>query len=84
MGEGAGRWGSGRGVGGGGGGAGEGGSLGGGGCQAPPNSWVCSPGVIRYFAPPLPTKEGRVSSAWVFPATQCFWCLCTIGRLWDL
>ena len=42
---------------------------GGGGCRAPPNSWVCGPGVIRQFAPPLPTIEGRVSSAWVFPAT---------------
>ena len=41
----------------------------GGGGQAPPNSWVCGPGVIRQFAPPLPTIEGRVSSAWVFPAT---------------
>ena len=38
-------------------------------CRAPPNSWVCGPGVIRQFAPPLPTIEGRVSSAWVFPAT---------------
>ena len=42
---------------------------GGGGCRAPPNSWVCGPGVIRQFAPPLPTIEGGVSSAWVFPAT---------------
>ena len=41
-----------------------------GGCRAPPNSWVCGPGVIRQFAPPLPTIEGRVSSAWVFPATM--------------
>ena len=43
--------------------------VGGGGCRAPPNSWVCGPGVIRQFAPPVPTVEGRVSSAWVFPAT---------------
>ena len=34
-----------------------------------PNSWVCGPGVIRQFAPPLPTIEGRVSSTWVLPAT---------------
>ena len=53
----------------GGGGGGSRGSRGGGGCRAPPNSWVCGPGVIRQFAPPLPTIEGRVSSAWVFPAT---------------
>ena len=52
-----------------GGGGGSRGSRGGGGCRAPPNSWVCGPGVIRQFAPPLPTIEGRVSSAWVFPAT---------------
>ena len=54
-----------------GGGAGEGGSpgRGGGGGRAPPNSWVCGPGVIRQFASPLPTIEGRVSSAWVFLAT---------------
>ena len=42
---------------------------GGGGGRAPPNSWICGLGVIRQFTPPLPTIEGRVSSAWVFPAT---------------
>ena len=42
---------------------------GGGGCQAPPNSLVCSPGVIRQFTMPLAPIEGRVSSAWVFLAT---------------
>ena len=50
-----------------GGAAGEGGSRGGGG--GPLNSWVCGLGVIREFAPPPPTIEGRVSSAWVFPTT---------------
>ena len=43
---------------------------GGGGGRAPPNTWVCSLGVIQQFEPPLPTIEGRVSSAWVFPATR--------------
>ena len=32
---------------------------GGGGFQAPPNSWLCGLGVIRQLAPPLPTKELR-------------------------
>ena len=32
---------------------------------APPNSQVCGPSVIRQFAPPIATIEGRVSSAWV-------------------
>ena len=43
---------------------------GGGGCRAPPNSWVCGPCVIRQFAPPLAPIEGRVSSGWVFLAPR--------------
>ena len=37
-------------------------------CRAPPNSWLCGPGVIRRFAPPLTPMRGTVASAWVFGA----------------
>ena len=37
--------------------------VGGGGCRAPPNSWVCGPGVIRRFKTPLAPVKGWVSSA---------------------
>ena len=40
------------------------------GVQTEENSWVCGPGVIRQFAPPLAPIEGGVSSACVFLATQ--------------
>ena len=38
-------------------------------CRAPSNGWVCGPGVIRQFAPPITPIEGRVSLVWVFLAT---------------
>ena len=34
---------------------------GGGGWEAPPNSWVCGPNVMQQFAPPLTPIEGRAS-----------------------
>ena len=53
-----------------GGGGGEGGGLkvggGGSGTHKHLGIWPC---VFRHFAPPLAPIKGRVSSAWVFPAT---------------